>query len=195
MLKILSEINGNNVLLDAEDFVFRRSGIIWIDRVIDNETATAVIAAAIAHVSVSDAPIILMINSPGGSITAGLSIYDTLRSLNTEIYTVCTGIAASMGAFLFATLADKGKRYIQPNAEILIHQPLGGISGQATDIKIHVDNILNTKSKLNRIMADATGQTVDKIEQDCERDNIMDAEAACAYGLADYIGDPFGGKV
>ena len=192
MLKIFSEINGHNAVLNTDDFIFRRLGVIMIDGPIDNEMASAVNSAALAHINSSEGPIILMINSPGGSITAGLSIHDTLKSLDVEIYTVCSGIAASMGAFLLATVGKKGFRFVQPNAEVLIHQPLGGISGQATDIKVHADHILKTKNRINKLLAEATGQSIEKIEQDCERDYIMDAGTACDYGIADQIGDPFG---
>jgi len=128
----------------------------------------------------------LYINSPGGSVTAGMAIYDTMNYIKCDVSTTCIGMAASMGAFLLAGGA-KGKRYILPNAEVMIHQPSGGARGQATDIKIVADNILKTKKKLNEILAANTGKPIDVIEIDTERDNYMTAEEALAYGLVDHI--------
>ena len=128
----------------------------------------------------------LYINSPGGSVTAGMAIYDTMNYIKCDVSTTCIGMAASMGAFLLAGGA-KGKRYILPNAEVMIHQPSGGARGQATDIKIVADNILKTKRKLNEILAANTGKPIDVIEVDTERDNYMTAEEALAYGLVDHI--------
>lgn len=128
----------------------------------------------------------LYINSPGGSVTAGMAIYDTMNYIKCDVSTTCIGMAASMGAFLLAG-GTKGKRYILPNAEVMIHQPSGGARGQATDIKIVADNILKTKRKLNEILAANTGKPYDVIEVDTERDNYMTAEEALAYGLVDHI--------
>ncbi len=128
----------------------------------------------------------LYINSPGGSVTAGMAIYDTMQYIKCDVSTICMGMAASMGAFLLAGGA-KGKRMALPNAEIMIHQPSGGAQGQATDIKIVADHILKTKKKLNEILADNTGQPLDVIAADTERDNYMSAEEAVAYGLIDSI--------
>ena len=128
----------------------------------------------------------LYINSPGGSVTAGMAIYDTMNYIKCDVSTTCIGMAASMGAFLLAGGA-KGKRYILPNAEVMIHQPSGGARGQATDIKIVADNILKTKRKLNEILAANTGKPIDVIEVDTERDNYMTADEALAYGLVDHI--------
>ena len=135
-----------------------------------------------------DKDISLYIQSPGGSVSAGLAIYDTMNYIKPDVSTICIGMAASMGAFLLSGGA-KGKRYALPNSEILIHQPLGSCNGQASDIKIHADNIIKTKEKLNRLLAQHTGQTYDKICIDTDRDNIMSAEEALKYGLIDKIVD------
>ena len=128
----------------------------------------------------------LYINSPGGSVTAGMAIYDTMNYVKCDVSTICMGMAASMGAFLLAGGA-KGKRYALPNSEIMIHQPLGGFQGQATDIKIHADNILRIKADLNRILSENTGKPLKVIEKDTDRDNFMTAAAACEYGLIDKV--------
>ena len=128
----------------------------------------------------------LYINSPGGSVSAGMAIYDTMNYIKCDVSTVCMGMAASMGAFLLAAGAP-GKRYALPNSEIMIHQPLGGMQGQASDIKIHADHILRTRQKLNEILARETGKSVEQIALDTERDNFMTAEEACAYGLIDKV--------
>ena len=135
-----------------------------------------------------DKDISLYINSPGGSITAGMAIYDTMQYIKCDVSTICVGMAASMGAFLLSSGA-KGKRYALPNSEIMIHQPLGGMQGQATDIKIHADRILRIKDKLNRMLSEQTGQSLETIQKDTERDNFMSAEEACAYGLVDKVID------
>lgn len=128
------------------------------------------------------------INSPGGSVTDGFAIYDTMRYIKCDVRTISMGLSASMGAFLLAA-GTPGKRIALPNAEILIHQPLGGVKGQATDIKIHADWIIKTKDKLNKLLSEFTGQTVEKIAKDTERDNIMSAQEALDYGLVDKIID------
>ena len=128
----------------------------------------------------------LYINSPGGSVTAGMAIYDTMQYIKCDVSTICMGLAASMGAFLLSS-GTKGKRYALPNSEIMIHQPSGGAKGQATDIKIVADHILRTKAKLNKILAENTGKDVEIIAQDTERDNFMTAEEALEYGLVDKI--------
>ena len=128
----------------------------------------------------------LYINSPGGSVSAGLAIYDTMQYIKCDVSTICIGMAASMGAFLLSGGA-KGKRYALPNAEIMIHQPLGGAQGQATDIKIAAEHILKTRDRLNRMLAQNTGQSLEKIEIDTERDNFMSAEEAKEYGLVDEV--------
>ena len=130
--------------------------------------------------------ICIYINSPGGSVTAGMAIYDTMQYIKPDVSTICIGMAASMGAFLLSS-GTKGKRFALPNAEIMIHQPLGGVNGQAEDIKIHAEWILKTREKLNRILADNTGQPLERIEKDTDRDNFMGAEEAATYGLIDKV--------
>ncbi|KAF0098906.1 MAG: ATP-dependent Clp protease protease subunit [bacterium] len=133
-----------------------------------------------------DKDIYLYINSPGGSITAGMGIYDTMRFIKPDVSTLCVGQAASMGAFLLSAGA-KGKRFVLPNSRVMIHQPLGGFQGQATDIEIHAKEILYLKQKLNQLLADHTGQSIETIERDTERDNFMSAEQSVAYGMADKV--------
>ncbi|MEE3351579.1 MAG: ATP-dependent Clp endopeptidase proteolytic subunit ClpP [Saccharofermentanaceae bacterium] len=133
-----------------------------------------------------DKDIQFYINSPGGSVTDGMMIYDTMQHIKPDVQTICMGLAASMGAVLL-TAGTKGKRFILPNAEVMIHQPLGGAQGQATDILIAADHIKRTKQKLNKILADASGQSLETIEKDVERDNWMTAEEALKYGLVDHI--------
>ena len=128
----------------------------------------------------------LYINSPGGVVTAGMAIYDTMQYVKCDVSTICIGMAASMGAFLLSAGA-KGKRMALPNAEIMIHQPLGGTQGQTTDMKIHVERMLKIKDRLNHILSQNTGKPLDVIERDTERDNFMSAEEACAYGLIDQV--------
>ena len=153
----------------------------------NSDTASLVVAQLLFLESEDpDKDINLYINSPGGVITAGMAIYDTMQYVKPDVSTICVGMAASMGAFLLAAGA-KGKRYALPNAEIMIHQPLGGAQGQATDIKIQADHIIRIKEKLNRILAEKTGQPLEKIAADTERDNYMTAEEAAAYGLIDKV--------
>ena len=130
--------------------------------------------------------IFLYINSPGGSIVAGMAIYDTMQYIKPDVSTICVGMAASMGSILL-TAGEKGKRKALPNSEVMIHQPLGGAQGQATDIAIHAEHIIKTKEKMNRILAERTGQSLDKIAQDVERDYYMSAEEALKYGIIDEI--------
>ena len=136
--------------------------------------------------SLSHDEIFIYINSPGGSITSGMAIYDTMNYIKSDVRTICIGLAASMGAFLLAT-GTKGKRCSLPNSEIMIHQPLGGTSGQATDIKIAAERILKIKDKLNRILSEVTNKKIEEIERDTERDNFMDPSDALSYGLIDEI--------
>ena len=133
-----------------------------------------------------DKDINIYLNSPGGSVTAGMAIYDTMRYIKPEVSTICVGMAASMGAFLLAA-GQKGKRFALPNAEIMIHQPLGGVQGQAEDIRIHAEWILKTREKLNRILSENTGQPLHVIARDTDRDNFMSAEEALQYGLIDKV--------
>ena len=161
--------------------------IIFIDEEITEHTASVVVAQLLfLEAQDPDNDINIYINSPGGMVTAGLAIYDTMRFIKPDISTICVGMAASMGAVLLAA-GTKGKRYALPNAEIMIHQPLGGFQGQASDIKINADHILAIKDKLNHILADATGQELSVIEKDTDRDNYMTAADAAAYGLVDKV--------
>ena len=161
--------------------------IIFIGEQIDEHIASLVVAQLLfLEAEDPEKDICIYINSPGGSVTAGMAIYDTMQYIKPDVSTICVGMAASMGAFLLSS-GTKGKRYALPNAEIMIHQPLGGVNGQAEDIKIHAEWILKTREKLNRILASNTGQPLDKIEHDTDRDNFMGAEEACQYGLIDKV--------
>ena len=153
-----------------------------------NDSVASLVTAQLLFLEAEDPEkdISLYINSPGGSVTSGMAIYDTMNYIRPDVSTICTGMAASMGAFLLSSGA-KGKRYALPNAEVLSHQPLGGVSGQASDIEIHAQWILKTKEKLNRILSENTGQALDVIRQDTDRDNIMEAEEACEYGIIDKV--------
>ena len=164
--------------------------IIFLGGPIDDDTANLVIAQLLfLEAEDPDKDIFLYINSPGGSVSAGLAIYDTMQYIKCECQTICVGLAASMGAFLLAAGA-KGKRKTLSNAEIMIHQPSGGAQGQATEIRIHAEQILKIRERLNRILSDRTGQPLSGIEADTERDNYMDAEQALKYGLVDEIIQP-----
>ena len=161
--------------------------IIFLGEEVNDVTASLVVAQLLFLAAEDpDKDINLYINSPGGSVTAGMAIYDTMQYIKPDVSTICIGMAASMGAFLLAGGA-KGKRYALPNAEVMIHQPSGGARGQATDIRIHAENILRTKAKLNQILAENTGKPVEEMERDTERDNFMSAEEAKAYGLIDAV--------
>jgi len=153
-----------------------------------NDTTSALVVAQLLFLEAQDPDkdISLYINSPGGSVTAGMAIYDTMNYIKCDVSTICIGMAASMGAFLLSAGA-KGKRLALPNSEIMIHQPLGGMQGQASDIKIHADHILRTRDTLNRILAENTGKPIDVIARDTERDNFMTAAAAAEYGLIDRV--------
>jgi len=154
---------------------------------INDVTANLVVAQLLFLESEDpDKDIYIYINSPGGSITAGMAIFDTMNYIKSDVATICVGMAASMGAFLL-TAGAKGKRFALPNSEIMIHQPLGGYQGQATDIEIHARRILQIKEKMNRIMSERTGQDISVIAKDVERDNFMGADQAIAYGLIDSI--------
>ena len=153
-----------------------------------NDVSANLIVAQLLFLEAEDPSkdIQLYINSPGGSVTAGMAIYDTMQYIKCDVSTICLGMAASMGAFLLSSGA-KGKRYALPNAEIMIHQPLGGAQGQASDVKIHAEHIIKTKEKLNRILSANTGKPLEVIEKDTDRDNFMSAEEACTYGLIDKV--------
>ncbi len=161
--------------------------IIFLDGEVNDAAASLVVAQLLFLESEDpDKDINLYINSPGGVITSGMAIYDTMQYVKPDVCTICVGMAASMGAFLLAAGA-KGKRYALPNAEIMIHQPLGGAQGQASDIKIQAEHILRIKEKLNRILAERTGQSLERVTEDTDRDNYMSAEEALAYGLIDKV--------
>ena len=161
--------------------------IIFLGEAIDENVASTIVAQLLfLEAEDPSKDIQLYINSPGGSVTAGMAIYDTMNYIKCDVSTICIGMAASMGAFLLSSGA-KGKRLALPNAEVMIHQPSGGAKGQATEIQIVAENILKTKKKLNEILAANTGQSVEKIAEDTERDNFMSAEEAKAYGLIDEI--------
>ncbi len=165
--------------------------IIFLSEDVNHASASLVVAQLLFLESEDpDKEIFLYINSPGGSITDGMAIYDTINYIKCPVSTICVGLAASMGAVLLAC-GTKGKRYATPNAEIMIHQPLisGGLSGQATEIKIHADHMVKTREKLNKILSERTGQSLETIMKDTERDNFMTAEEALKYGLIDGIMD------
>ena len=161
--------------------------IIFIGDEITDATASVVVAQLLFLESEDpDKDIHIYINSPGGSVTAGMAIYDTMKYIKPDVSTICVGMAASMGAFLLAA-GTKGKRYALPNAEIMIHQPLGGAKGQASDVKIHAEFLLKTRDKLNKILSENTGKPLEQIEKDTDRDNFMIAEEAMEYGLIDKV--------
>lgn len=163
-----------------------KNRIILLSGPIDDALANTIVAELLYLDSLNHEDIALYINSPGGAVTAGMAIYDTMNFIKSDVSTICIGMAASMAAFLLAC-GQSGKRYILPNAEVMIHQPLGGAQGQATEIKIAAEHILKIKKKLNTILAEKTGKSLRKIEQDTERDYYLSAEEAKEYGLIDQI--------
>jgi ATP-dependent Clp protease protease subunit len=161
--------------------------IIFLGSPIDADVANAVVAQLLFLAAEDpDKDIQMYINSPGGSVSAGLAIYDTMQHIKPDVSTMCVGMAASMAAVLLAAGA-KGKRYALPNSEVMIHQPLGGARGQATDIQIHAEHIIKTRDRLNRILSERTGQPLERVQQDTDRDRFMDAYEAKAYGLIDEV--------
>lgn len=161
--------------------------VIMLGSGIDDNVANSIVAQLLfLEAEDPEKDISIYINSPGGSITAGMAIYDTMQFIRPDVQTICIGMAASMGAFLLAA-GTKGKRYALPNAEVMIHQPLGGAQGQATEIEIAAKRILHLREKLNQILADRTGQTLEVVSKDTDRDNFMTAERALEYGLIDQI--------
>ena len=161
--------------------------IIFLADEVNDVTASLVVAQMLyLEAQDPDKDIYLYINSPGGSISSGMAIYDTMNYIKCDVSTICVGMAASMGAFLLSSGA-KGKRFALPNAEVMIHQPLGGMQGQASDIKIHADHIIRIREKLNKILSEQTGQSLETIERDTERDNFMTADEAAKYGLVDKV--------
>lgn len=163
-----------------------KNRIILLSGPIDDALANTIVAELLYLDSLNHEDIALYINSPGGAVTAGMAIFDTMNFIKSDVSTICIGMAASMAAFLLAC-GQSGKRYILPNAEVMIHQPLGGAQGQATEIKIAAEHILKIKKKLNTILAEKTGKSLRKIEQDTERDYYLSAEEAKEYGLIDQI--------
>ncbi|MEG2813403.1 MAG: ATP-dependent Clp endopeptidase proteolytic subunit ClpP [Oscillospiraceae bacterium] len=153
-----------------------------------NDTTASLVVAQLLYLEGQDPDkdINLYINSPGGSITAGMAIYDTMQYIKCDVSTTCMGMAASMGAFLLSSGA-KGKRFALPNSEVIIHQPLGGAQGQASDIQIHAEHIIRVKQRMNRILSENTGKPIEVIEADCDRDNFKTAQEACEYGLVDKV--------
>ena len=164
--------------------------IVFLGGPINDDVANVVVAQLLfLEMENPDADISLYINSPGGSVTAGMAIFDTMNYIKPHVRTVCIGMAASMGAFLLMA-GQKGKRLALPNSEVMIHQPLGGAEGQATDVVIRAEWLLNTKKRMNRLMAEMTGQPLEKVAQDVERDHFMSAEEALSYGIIDEIYQP-----
>ncbi|MEB5702146.1 ATP-dependent Clp endopeptidase proteolytic subunit ClpP [Staphylococcus epidermidis] len=164
--------------------------IIMLGSQIDDNVANSIVSQLLfLQAQDSEKDIYLYINSPGGSVTAGFAIYDTIKHIKPDVQTICIGMAASMGSFLLAAGA-KGKRFALPNAEVMIHQPLGGAQGQATEIEIAANHILKTREKLNRILSERTGQSIEKIQQDTDRDNFLTAAEAKEYGLIDEVMEP-----
>ena len=161
--------------------------IIFLGEEVNDTTASLVVAQLLyLEAQDPDKDIQFYINSPGGSVTAGMAIYDTMQYVKCDVSTICIGMAASMGAFLLSS-GTKGKRFALPNSEIMIHQPLGGAQGQATDIEIHAKHILKTREKINRILSERTGQPLERVDMDTDRDFFMSAEEAKAYGLVDDV--------
>ena len=161
--------------------------IIFLDTEVNDASASLIVAQMLfLEAEDPEKDIMLYINSPGGSVTAGMAIYDTMQYIKCPVSTICVGLAASMGAFLLAA-GEKGKRFALPNSEIMIHQPLGGAEGQASDVKIRAEFLLKTKDKLNKILSQRTGQTIETIEKDTDRDNFMSAQEAKEYGLIDKV--------
>ena len=161
--------------------------IIMLGSQIDDNVANSIVSQLLfLQAQDAETDIYLYITSPGGSVTAGFAIYDTIQHIKPDVQTICIGMAASMGSFLLAAGA-KGKRFALPNAEVMIHQPLGGAQGQATEIEIAANHILKTRAKLNQILAERTGQSIEKIEKDTDRDNFLSAEEAKEYGLVDQV--------
>lgn len=164
--------------------------IIMLGSAVDDNVANSIVSQLLfLQAQDAEKDIYLYINSPGGSVTAGFAIYDTIQHIKPDVQTICIGMAASMGSFLLAAGA-KGKRFALPNAEVMIHQPLGGAQGQATEIEIAATHILKTRAKLNKILAERTGQSIEQIEKDTDRDNFLTADEAKEYGLIDEVMQP-----
>ena len=185
---VIEQTNRGERSYDIYSRLLKDRIIILADEV--NDTTASLVVAQMLFLEAEDSEkdISFYINSPGGSVSAGMAIYDTMNFIKCDVSTICMGMAASMGAFLLSAGA-KGKRMALPNSEIMIHQPLGGMKGQASDIKIHADHILRTKNTLNRILAENTGKPLEIIERDTDRDNFMSASEAMEYGLIDRVID------
>lgn len=186
LIPIIIDKEGNN---ERSYDIFSRllkERIIFINGEINSNTANIVVAELLYLDSLNNEDIYIYINSPGGEITSGMAIYDTINYINSDVSTICIGMAASMAAFLLLC-GTKGKRYALENSEIMIHQPLGGVEGQATEIKIAADRIINIRKKLNAIISSTTGKSIKKIEKDTERDNYMTPTQAIEYGIIDKI--------
>lgn len=191
MPQIFTNTDGHDHNIDLYSYGFLKGRKIYLNGEVDAETARMVIEQLEYLDAKSDEDIILVINSPGGSVSDGLAIFDMIKyGVQCDVVTVATGIAASMGAFLLAA-GTKGKRYATPNAEIMIHQPLGGVQGQATDISVVAEHITSIKMKLAKIMAEECGRSVKAVLKDMERDYWLSADKAKAYGLIDEIGMPY----
>jgi len=182
---VIDKVNNSERVYDIYSRLLK-DRIIIINGEINNNLANSVVAQLLYLDSLNNEDISIYINSPGGSVTDGMAIYDTMNFINSDVSTIGIGICASMAAFLLSS-GKKGKRYLLPNSEVMIHQPLGGAQGQATEIKIAAEHILKTKDKLNKILSINTGKDLDIIEKDTDRDNFMDANAALEYGIIDEI--------
>ena len=182
---VIDKVNNSERVYDIYSRLLK-DRIIIINGEIDNNVANSVVAQLLYLDSLNNEDISIYINSPGGSVTDGMAIYDTMNYITSDVSTIGMGICASMAAFLLSS-GKKGKRYLLPNSEVMIHQPLGGVKGQATEIKIAAEHILKTKDKLNKILALNTGKELTIIEKDTDRDNFMDANSALSYGIVDEI--------
>ena len=182
---VIDKINNTERVYDIYSRLLK-DRIIIINGEINNELANSVVAQLLFLDSLNNEDISIYINSPGGSVTDGMAIYDTMNFINSDVSTIGMGLCASMGAFLLSS-GTKGKRYALPNCEVMIHQPLGGVQGQATEIKIAAEHILKTKDKLNKILASNTNKNLDIIEKDTDRDNFMNSNEALDYGIIDKI--------
>ena len=182
---VIDKVNNSERVYDIYSRLLK-DRIIIINGEINNDVANSVVAQLLFLDSLNSEDISIYINSPGGSVTDGMAIYDTMNFINSDVSTIGMGMCASMGAFLLSS-GEKGKRYVLPNCEVMIHQPLGGAQGQATEIKIAAEHILKTKDKLNKILSENTGKDLSIIEQDTDRDNFMDSNEALNYGIIDKI--------
>lgn len=182
---VIDKVNNSERVYDIYSRLLK-DRIIIINGEIDNNLANSVVAQLLYLDALNNEDISIYINSPGGSVTDGMAIYDTMNFINSDVSTIGMGICASMAAFLLSS-GKKGKRYVLPNSEVMIHQPLGGAQGQATEIKIAAEHILKTKDKLNKILSNNTGKSLEILEKDTDRDNFMDATTALEYGIIDEI--------